>query len=66
VIVRHVSSITSSSCADDGANTVIPGTFVSSAMSKTPCADAPSGPVTPARSTAKITGCWCSATSYIT
>ena len=51
-----VSSMTSTSAADDGANTVIPGTVSVSAMSSTPWWLGPSSPVMPARSRTKTTG----------
>ena len=40
----------------DGANTVMPGTLVSSTMSSTPWCDGPSSPVMPARSRQNTTG----------
>jgi hypothetical protein len=56
VIARASSNITSSSWAEEGAKTVMPGTLVSSAMSSTPWWLAPSSPVMPARSMQNTTG----------
>ena len=63
---RASCSIWPSSWYDDGAKIVMPGTFVSSAMSSTPWCDGPSSPVMPARSRQKMTGCACRPTSYMT
>ena len=59
-------SIWPSSWYDDGANTVMPGTLVSSTMSSTPWWLGPSSPVMPARSRQKTTGCPCRPTSRFT
>ncbi len=63
VMSRASWSICWSSWYDDGANTVMPGTFASSTMSSTPWCEAPFSPVMPARSMAKTTGAPCRPTS---
>jgi hypothetical protein len=58
--------MTPTSAYDDGANTVIPGTLVSSARSYTPWWLGPSSPVIPARSTQNTTGSRWRPTSWTT
>ena len=63
--VRAVASMASTSGADDGAKTVIPGIDRHSAMSRTPWWLGPSSPVMPARSRTRTTGSRWSPTSRL-